>query len=131
EFRPEFALVDMGVGINKDSENYEAALEYLKWTGTPEFAQLFMSNLPGFFSYTPTPVEYTLENPVAKDVIDAAQGADITVRTVWEKLSSQDPSGNGMMEEALVKMYTDVLTPEEAAALVQEALETWYEPFME
>ncbi|GAI08692.1 unnamed protein product, partial [marine sediment metagenome] len=88
-------------------------------------------NLPGFFSYTPTPVEYTLENPVAKDVIDAAQGAEITVRTVWEKLSSQDPSGNGMMEEALVKMYTDVLTPEEAAVLVQEALETWYEPFME
>ncbi|GAG70551.1 unnamed protein product, partial [marine sediment metagenome] len=30
-----------------------------------------------------------------------------------------------------VKMYTDVLTPEEAAVLVQEALETWYEPFME
>lgn len=123
--------VDMGVGINKDSKNYEAALEYLKWTSTPEFAQLFMSNLPGFFSYTPTPGEYTLENPVAKDVIDAAQGAEITVRTVWEKLSSQDPSGNGMMEEALIKMYTDILTPEEAAALVQEALETWYEPFME
>jgi len=123
--------VDMGVGINKDSKNYEAALEYMKWTSTPEFAQLFMSNLPGFFSYTPTPGEYTLENPVAKDVIDAAQGSEITVRTVWEKLSSQDPSGNGLMEEALVKMYTDELTPEEAAAFVQESLETWYEPFME
>ncbi len=124
--------VDMGVGINKDSKNYDAALEYLKWASTPEFSQLFMDSLPGFFSYTPNPAgEYTLENPVAKDILDASLDADITVRTVWEKLSRQDPSGNGMMEEALVKMYTDVLTPEEAAALVQDALDTWYEPFME
>ena len=124
--------VDMGVGINKDSKNYDAALRYLKWTSTPEFAQLFMDNLPGFFSYTPNPAgEYTLENPAAKDNLDAAQGADITVRTVWERMSRQDPSGNGMMEEALIKMLTDVLTPEEAAAFVQDALDTWYEPFME
>jgi raffinose/stachyose/melibiose transport system substrate-binding protein len=123
--------VDMGVGINKDSKNYDAALRYLKWTSTPEFAQLFMDNLPGFFSYTPNPTgEYTLENLVAKDNLDAAKGADITVRTVWERMSRQDPSGNGMMEEALIKMLTDVLTPEEAAALVQDALNTWYKPFM-
>lgn len=121
--------VDMGVGINKDSKNYEAALEYSKWVSTPEFAQLFMIDLPGFYSYTPG--EYNLENPVAQKILDAAVDADVTVRTVWEKMSRQYPSGNAMMEEALVKMLTDVLTPEEAAALVQKALETWYEPFME
>ena len=121
--------VDMGVGINKDSKNYEAALEYSKWVSTPEFAQLFMIDLPGFYSYTPG--EYNLENPVAQKILDAAVDADVTVRTVWEKMSRQYPSGNAMMEEALVKMFTDVLTPEEAAALVQKALETWYEPFME
>lgn len=121
--------VDMGVGLNKDSKNYEAALEYSKWVSTPEFAQLFMIDLPGFYSYTPG--EYNLENPVAQKILDAAVDADVTVRTVWEKMSRQYPSGNAMMEEALVKMFTDVLTPEEAAALVQKALETWYEPFME
>ena len=120
--------VDMGIGINKNSKNYEAALEYLKWATTQEFAQAFMEQLPGFYSYTPG--EYKLESPVAQKIIDAAADEDVTVRTVWQNMSRQDPSGNGMMEEALVRMYTENLPPADAAKLVQDALETWYEPFM-
>jgi hypothetical protein len=63
-------------------------------------------------------------------MINAAQGADITIRTTWEKLSDQTPSGNALMNEALIKMLTDKLTPEEAAAFVQKGLETWCKPFM-
>jgi raffinose/stachyose/melibiose transport system substrate-binding protein len=120
--------VDCGLGINKDSKNIEAALKYAEWVSTPEFAELFMNELPGFFSYTPG--DYSLGDPVAKEIIDAAANADITVRTVWEKLSSQEPSGNTLMWDAMIGLYTDKYTPEQAAAYVQNGLSTWYPPFM-
>jgi len=120
--------VDCGLGVNKDSENFEEALEYVKWASTPEFAELFMNELPGFFSYTPG--DYSLKSPVAKEIVDVAKNADITVRTVWEKLSAQEPSGNTLMWDAMIGLYTDVYTPEEAAAYVQDGLATWYGPFM-
>jgi raffinose/stachyose/melibiose transport system substrate-binding protein len=120
--------VDCGLGINKDSKNIEAALKYAEWVSTPEFAELFMNELPGFFSYTPG--DYSLGDPVAKEIIDAAANADITVRTVWEKLSSQEPSGNTLMWDAMIGLYTDKYTPEQAAAYVQHGLATWYPPFM-
>jgi len=116
--------VDFGVGINKDSENLEAAIAYAKWLASPEFAALFMDAVPGFFSYVPG--DYTLGNALASEMIDATSGADITIRTTWEKLSAQDPSGNDMMWDAMAGLLTDTYTPEEAATYVQDGLDTWY-----
>ncbi|MDF1567256.1 MAG: extracellular solute-binding protein [Spirochaetaceae bacterium] len=118
--------VDAGIGLNKDSKNLDAAKRYIQWTATPEYAQLLMNELPGFFSYTPG--DYSISNSLANDMIAAASGADVTVRTVWEKLSAQSPSGNILMWEALIDMYNGVKTPEEAAAHVQKGLDTWYTP---
>ena len=118
--------VDAGIGLNKDSENLDAATRYIQWTATPEFAQLFMEEVPGFFAYTPG--DYELSNSLANEMMAAASGADITIRTVWEKLSAQSPSGNTLMWEALIDMYNDDKTPREAAAHVQEGLDTWYRP---
>lgn len=120
--------VDAGIALNKNSKHLEEALEYIKWVSSPEYAQLLMNELPGFFSYTPG--DYPLENAIAKEMIGAASDAVLTVRTVWEKMSAQSPSGNGLMGEALPKMVTDVYTPVEAAAYVQDGLATWYAPFM-
>lgn len=119
--------VDAGVGINKDSKHLAEAVEFIKWTATPEFAQLMMTEVPGFFAYLPG--DFVLENELAKEMIAAAQGADITIRTTWEKLSDQEPGGNFLMNQALIKMLTDELTPEDAAKFVQDGLATWYEPF--
>ncbi|GAK57290.1 extracellular solute-binding protein family 1 [Candidatus Vecturithrix granuli] len=119
--------VDAGIGVNKNSKHYAEALEFLKWTATPEFAQLMMKEVPGFFAYTPG--EYTLDDELAKAMLDAADGADLTIRTTWEKLSDQAPSGNSLMNEALIKMLKDEFTPEQAAEFVQQGLATWYQPF--
>lgn len=119
--------VDAGIGVNKNSKHYAEALEFLKWTATPEFAQLMMKEVPGFYAYTPG--EYTLDDELAKAMIDAATGADLTIRTTWEKLSDQAPSGNSLMNEALIKMLKDEFTPEQAAEFVQNGLATWYQPF--
>jgi raffinose/stachyose/melibiose transport system substrate-binding protein len=119
--------VDAGIGMNKKSKNFQEALEFVKWTATPEFAQLFMNEVPGFYAYTPG--KYELTNPLARAMIDFVGKSTPTVRTVWEKMSAQAPSGNSLMEEALIGMYTDKYTPAQAAAYVQKGLETWYEPF--
>jgi raffinose/stachyose/melibiose transport system substrate-binding protein len=119
--------VDAGIGVNKNSKNIDAALEYIKWVAGPEYAQGIMNELPGFFSYTPAKV--TLTNPLAQKMFDAASGADLTVRTVWEKLSAQAPSGNSLMGVALPGMMVDKYTPEQAAKYVQDQLASWYPPF--
>ena len=119
--------VDGGIAMNKNTKNKEAVITYLKWACTEEYAQEFMNGLPGFFAYTPG--DYNLTNALAKSMVDFVNESTPTVRTVWEKMSAQAPSGNSLMEEALIKMYTDELTPAEAAAFVQEGLESWYEPF--
>ena len=118
--------VDAGIGVNKESKNLEAATRYIQWAAGPEYARLLMNELPGFFSYTPG--DYDIANSLANDMIAAAQGADITVRTAWEKLSAQSPSGNILMWEALIDMYNGAKSPEEAAAHVQRGLDTWYTP---
>ena len=118
--------VDAGIGVNKDSKNLEAAQRYIAWAASPEYAQLIMNELPGFFSYTPG--KYTISNSLANDMIAAANGADVTVRTVWEKMSAQTPSGNILMWEALIDLFNGVKTPAEAAAHVQNGLDTWYTP---
>ncbi len=118
--------VDAGIGINAESENLDAAKRYIEWASSPEFAQLFMEELPGFFAYTPG--SYSLSNSLANDMIAAVEGADVTVRTVWEKMSAQSPSGNTLMWEALIDMYNGIKTPAEAAAHVQRGLDTWYRP---
>ncbi len=119
--------VDAGVGMNKDSKHFAETLEFIQWTSTPEFAQLMMNEVPGFFAYLPG--DFTLTNELAKEMIAAAQGADITIRTTWEKLSDQEPGGNYLINEALIKMLTDEYTPQQAAEHVQNGLETWYAPF--
>ncbi len=121
--------VDMGVGINKDSKNFDEALEYLKWVATPEFAQLYMEEVPGFYSYTPG--DYDLSDPLTKEMVDVAQESELTIRTVWEELSAKSPTGNALMGEALPMMVRGEFTPKEAAAYVQDGLESWYEPFQD
>ena len=118
--------VDAGVGVNKESKNLEAAKRYIQWVAGPEYARLLMNEVPGFFSYTPG--SYDIENSVANAMMAASNGADLTVRTVWEKLSAQSPSGNVLMWEALIDMYNGVKSPDEAAAHVQRGLDTWYKP---
>lgn len=115
---------DAAFGINKKSRHLKEAIEYVKWTASPEYAQLFMDKLPGFFSYTPG--DHKLNNELAKKMIDVIGKSDVTIRTTWDKLSAQEPSGNVLMREALIKMYNDEFTPEETANYIQTGIDSWY-----
>jgi len=92
--------VDAGIGINKNSKNLDAAIEYIKWVSGSEYAQAIMNELPGFFSYTPG-TTVSPSNALAKKMYVTSATADLTVRTMCEKLSSGSPGGNTLMNEAL------------------------------
>ncbi|MDC7233710.1 MAG: extracellular solute-binding protein [Spirochaetales bacterium] len=115
--------VDAGIGMNKNTKYPDEALTYMKWLASPAYAQLMMDELPGFFGYTPG--SYTLSNDLAKQMQSYVASSVPTVRTVWEKLSAESPSGNELVAEAIQKMYAGELTPEEACKYVDDGL-AWY-----
>jgi len=115
--------VDAGIGFNKNTKHPEELKTYMKWLASSEYAQLYMNELPGFFSYTPG--SYTLNNDLAKQMQSYVAESVPTVRTVWEKLSAGSPSGNELVGEAIQKMYANELTPEEACKFVNDQL-SWY-----
>jgi raffinose/stachyose/melibiose transport system substrate-binding protein len=119
--------VDAGISLNKNSKHPKEALLFLKWTASPEYAKLFMDNLPGFITYTKG--DFKINNRIAAKMVNTAKNSKITIRTVWEKLSDQSPTGNQMLAKAIQQMYNNKLTPEQAAKFVQDKLEVWYIPF--
>jgi raffinose/stachyose/melibiose transport system substrate-binding protein len=112
--------VDAAIGINKNSKNPDAALEYVKWAAGSEYAQAVMTELPGFFSYMPGAAAPT--NPLAQKMFNAAANATLTVRLMDEKLNLTTPGGDAWMNEALQGMMLGTFTPEAAAAYVQGKL---------
>jgi raffinose/stachyose/melibiose transport system substrate-binding protein len=115
--------VDAGIAMNKNTKHMDEVKTYMEWLASSDYAQLYMNELPGFFSYTPG--NYTLSNQLAKEMQSYVSASVPTVRTVWEKLSAQDPSGNSLVGEAIQMMYAGDLTPAEAAKFVDDGL-SWY-----
>ena len=112
--------VDAAIGVNKKSKNLDAALEFVKWVAGTEYAQALMTELPGFFSYTPG--ASAPSNPLALKMFNTAENADLTVRLMDEKFNSTTPGGDAWMSEALTGILNGTLTPEAAAAYVQGKL---------
>jgi raffinose/stachyose/melibiose transport system substrate-binding protein len=116
--------VDAGIGVNKNSKHLQEALDYLKWVCGTEYASALMTELPGFFSYTPG--NLTLNNPLAQEMYNTASTSDLTIRLMFEKLNSQTPGGDALLGDALKGMLKSTYTPAAAAAWVQDQLESYY-----
>ncbi len=122
--------IDAAIGANAASPNLEAAMLFLEFLESPEFAELLGNNLPGFFPLTKEVP--TLSDPIAADFMafnNAAAGVDI--RFVWEKLLAA-PSGSVDAYTSLNNNVIAVLkgekTPQEAADAFNADLAAWYEP---
>lgn len=116
--------VDIGIGINRVSRFPDATEKYIKWVASQDYAKLSMQQFPGFFSYTPG--KYNLENKLAKDMEAYISESIPTVRTLWEGLSSDTPSGNELLGEAVKGLLEGDMTPEESAKYVHTGLNWFY-----
>jgi raffinose/stachyose/melibiose transport system substrate-binding protein len=117
--------VDIAMGANPASPNLDAALTFLEWMTTQEFAQLYSNALPGFYSLSDHPV--TLDDPLAQEFLDWRQECKSTIRSSYQILSRGEPNN----EQDLWLYSAEVLNgmdPVEAANKVQEGLATWYAP---
>ncbi len=117
--------VDIAMGLNAASQNKEAGMLFLEWMTTQEFAQLYSSALPGFYSLSDHPI--TLDNPVAQEFVNWRNECETTIRSSYQILSRGEPNN----EQDLWLYSAEVLNgmdPVEAANKVQEGLEAWYPP---
>lgn len=119
-------MADMAFGLNAESAQKEAATEFLEWLGTPEFQQLYVNKLPGFFSMGKQPVTY--DNPLAQEFAGLKEGAELTSRLALDRLSAGQPPLDDEIWRVSQLMYNTGLSPEDATAELQAGLDSWYVP---
>lgn len=115
--------VDVGVAMNRVTRYPEAAEKYIQWVASSEYAQIVMDEFPGFFSYTPG--SYNLKNNLARDMESYISSSEPTVRTLWEGLSADSPTGNELLGQAVKGLLNSEMSPEDAANFVNKGL-SWY-----
>lgn len=121
---------DIALGMNAavPEEKREAALTFLEWMTTPEFAELYSNALPGFFTLSNH--EITLENELAQEFLSWRGECESTIRSSYQILSRGEPNNENDLWVNNARMLNGEITPQEAADNVQSGLEQWYEPQM-
>ncbi|MBN1287786.1 MAG: carbohydrate ABC transporter substrate-binding protein [Anaerolineae bacterium] len=117
---------DIAMGLNAASPNREAALKFLEWMTTQEFAELYTNQLPGFFTLSSHEIE--VEDPVAAEFLSWRGECESTIRSAYQILSRGEPNNELDLWQMSANVLNGAMTPQEAADKVQEGLEAWYEP---
>ncbi|MCY4354681.1 MAG: ABC transporter substrate-binding protein [Truepera sp.] len=117
---------DIAMGLNAASPNAEAALTFLEWMTTSEFAELYSNALPGFFTLSSHAIELT--DPLAQEFLSWRSICESTIRSSYQILSRGNPNNENDLWNASAQILNGTLTPQEAADQVQQGLEAWYEP---
>jgi raffinose/stachyose/melibiose transport system substrate-binding protein len=117
---------DIAMGMNAATEHPEEARIFLEWMTTAEFASLYSNALPGFFSLSNHTFE--LDDPVAAEFVGWRQECSSTIRSGYQILSRGEPNNETQLWEASAAVLNGSMSPQEAADMVQEGLEAWYEP---
>ncbi|WP_048646864.1 ABC transporter substrate-binding protein [Nitratireductor soli] len=117
---------DIGIGMNANGKNQEAARTFLNWVGSAEFATLYANSLPGFFSLSNETVE--MEDPLAKEFVSWRASCKSTIRPAHQILSRGTPNLWNEMWNVSANVLRGTQTPEEGAETLQSGLASWYEP---
>lgn len=119
---------DIGIGMNANTDNAEAARTFLNWVASAEFASLYSNALPGFFALSNEPVE--IENELANEFVSWRQDCESTIRPTYQILSRGTPNLENENWNAAANVLAGTESPEDAAARLQEGLDSWYTPGM-
>lgn len=117
---------DIGIGMNANTDNPEAAKAFLNWVASSEFSNIFANALPGFFPLSSAEVE--LEDPLAREFISWRDRCESSIRSTYQILSRGTPNLENETWNASVAVIKGVESPEDAAKRLQEGLASWYEP---
>jgi raffinose/stachyose/melibiose transport system substrate-binding protein len=117
---------DIALGMNAATTHPDEAQTFLDWVAGSEFANLYSNGLPGFYSLSNEPV--TLDDPVAQEALDLREPCESTIRNSYQILSRGEPNLENELWAVSAEVINGTLTPEDAAARIQEGLASWYEP---
>jgi raffinose/stachyose/melibiose transport system substrate-binding protein len=117
---------DIGIGLNAKSGNAEEAKKFLDWVGSEEFANIFANALPGFFPLSNAKV--TLSDDVAQEFVNWRGECKSTIRNSYQILSRGTPNLENEMWNVSAQVLNGTLTPDAAAAQLQDGLKKWYAP---
>ena len=117
---------DIGLGINAAAANKEDARVFVEWMTTPEFAELFANNLPGFFPLSNAKV--TLKDDVAQAFVSWRGECKSTIRNSYQILSRGTPNLENELWNVSAQVLNGKMAPEAAAKQLQDGLDKWYHP---
>ena len=103
------------------AENGAAAMTFLKWVGSQQFAELYGNALPGFFPLTNAKV--TIKDPLANEFLSWRQNCKSTMRYTYQILSRGTPNLENALWAASANVINGTETPEAAAAVPYEFID--------
>jgi len=118
--------VDIGMGINANSPNIEAAKTFMSWVASPDFASIYANALPGFFPLSSAKVD--IQDPVAKTFVSWRDSCHSTIRNSYQILSRGTPNLENELWNVSAQVLNGTMTPEDAGKQVQDGLDSWYKP---
>ncbi len=117
---------DIAIGLNAASPNAEAAMTFLDWVGSEEFAALYANALPGFFSLSNHDV--AMDDPLAQEFVSWRGKCNSSIRSTYQILSRGTPNLENDTWNASVNAIKGTESPEDAGRRLQEGLASWYAP---
>ncbi|MFT3672997.1 ABC transporter substrate-binding protein [Aestuariivirga sp.] len=117
---------DIGIGLNAKSPNQEDAKKFLDWVGSEEFANIYANALPGFFPLSNAKV--TLTDDVAQEFVNWRGTCKSTIRNSYQILSRGTPNLENEMWNVSAQVINGAMTPDAAAAQLEDGLKKWYAP---
>ena len=117
---------DIALGMNAATSEPDAVRTFLSWVASPAFSDIYSNALPGFFSLQDTPA--AVDDRIANEFASWREECESTIRNSYHILSRGTPKLEDELWEVSAGVMNRDITPEEAAARLQEGLDSWYAP---
>ncbi len=117
---------DIGIGMNANTKNKEAALTFLEWTSSAEFASLLTNAAPGFFSLANH--NFEVENELAQEFMAMRSECKATIRVAHQILGRGEPALSNELWTLTANVINGTMTAEAAAQGAQDNLDAWFKP---
>jgi raffinose/stachyose/melibiose transport system substrate-binding protein len=117
---------DIALGMNAATKHPEEAKKFLEWLATPEFAELYSNQLPGFFSLSNAKID--VKDPLAKTFLSWRGECGSTIRNSYQILNRGDPNLENELWRISALVMNGAETPQKAAEEIQAGLDKWYKP---
>lgn len=117
---------DIGIGVNANGKNKEAAMAFINWATSEEFATIFGNALPGFFPLSNYALE--LNDPLAQEFLSWRGECQGTIRNYYQILNRGTPALGNELWITSSNVINGTQTPEQAAKQLQDGLDAWYKP---